>query len=74
MSVLRALCILAHVKDNRTDNDQTLDDIGHVIIDLQHNQTVVDNAEDQDTGQNTGYAADTAGMRGAAYGSRGDCS
>ena len=72
VSVLRALCVLAHIKDNRTDDDQALDDVGHVIIDLQHNQAVVDNAEDQDTCQNTGYAADTAGVGGAAYGSRSD--
>ena len=36
------------------------------------NQAVVDNAEDQDACQNTGYAADTAGVGGAAYGSRSD--
>lgn len=53
VSVLRALCVLAHIKDNRTDDDQALDDVGHVIIDLQHNQAVVDNAEDQDACQNT---------------------
>ena len=72
VSVLRALCVLAHIKDNRTDDDQALDDVGHVIIDLQHNQAVIDNAEDQDACQNTGYAADTAGVGGAAYGSRSD--
>ena len=67
MSVLRALCVLAHVEYNRTDNDNALDNVGHVIVYLQHNQTVIDNAKDQDTCQNTGYTADTAGMRGAAY-------
>ena len=67
VSVLRALCVLAHVEYNRTDNDNALDNVGHVIVYLQHNQTVIDNAKDQDTCQNTGYTADTAGMRGAAY-------
>ena len=60
VSVLRALCVLAHVEYNRTDNDNALDNVGHVIVYLQHNQTVIDNAKDQDACQNTGYTADTA--------------
>ena len=37
-------CILAHVKDNRADNNQAFHDVGHVIINFQHNKSVVDNA------------------------------
>ena len=69
---LRANSVLSHINYYGYYDNQTLDYLCQVIVNTQKNEAVVD-AEDQDTGQYPGHAADTACLRSATDGSCCDC-
>ena len=54
--------VLSHIECNGSDDDETLDDECHLVVDTHHDHAVVDNAHDQDTGDNTGGTADTTSL------------